>query len=35
MGLLVVVGPLKESILDPAVKVLVDGLDYSARVMNM
>jgi multicomponent Na+:H+ antiporter subunit D len=35
MGLLVLVPGLKQSILEPAVKVLTDGLEYSAIVMNM
>ena len=35
MGLLVLVPGLKESILDPAVQVLTDGVKYSAIVMEM
>ena len=35
MGLLVLVPSLKQSILDPAVKVLTDGLEYSANIINM
>jgi len=35
MGLLVLVPGLKQAILDPAVKVLTDGLKYSANVMGM
>jgi multicomponent Na+:H+ antiporter subunit D len=35
MGLLVLVPALKQAILDPAVKVLTDGLNYSADVMAM
>ncbi|HUU16365.1 MAG TPA: proton-conducting transporter membrane subunit [Sedimentisphaerales bacterium] len=35
MGLLVLVPGLKQSILDPAVRVLTDGLKYSANVMGM
>ena len=35
MGLLVLVPCLKQSILEPAVKVLTDGLEYSAIVMKM
>ncbi len=35
MGLLVLVPGLKQAILDPAVKVLTDGLNYSADVMAM
>ncbi len=35
MGLLVIVPSLKENILDPAVKVLVGGLEYSARLIPM
>ena len=34
MGLLVIVPSLKASILDPAVKVLTDGLEYSAKIIN-
>jgi len=34
MGLLVLVPSLKHSILDPAVKVLTDGLSYSANIIN-
>jgi len=34
MGLLLVPA-LRESILDPAVKVLTDGLEYSTRIINM
>jgi hypothetical protein len=33
MGLLLLVPGLKEGILDPAVKVLTDGLQYSANVV--
>jgi len=35
MGLLVLVPSLKQSILDPAVQVLMDGVKYSATVMKM
>jgi len=35
MGLLVLVPGLKQAILDPAVKVLTDGLRYSANVIGM
>ncbi len=35
MGLLVLVPPLKAGILDPAVKVLTDGLLYSSRIIGM
>ncbi len=35
MGLLVLVPGLKQSILEPAVKVLTDGLEYAAIVMKM
>jgi multicomponent Na+:H+ antiporter subunit D len=35
MGLLVLVPGLKQSILDPAVKVLTDGVEYSAKIINM
>ncbi len=35
MGLLVLVPSLKQSILDPAVQVLVDGVQYSAAVMGI
>ncbi|MHC4364597.1 MAG: complex I subunit 5 family protein [Planctomycetota bacterium] len=35
MGLLVIVPSLKESILEPAVKVLTDGLEYSSRIITM
>ena len=35
MGLLVIVPSLKANILDPAVKVLTDGLEYSANIINM
>jgi len=35
MGLLVIVPSLKAAILDPAVKVLTDGLEYSTRIINM
>jgi multicomponent Na+:H+ antiporter subunit D len=35
MGLLVLVPSLKQSILDPAVQVLVDGVRYSATVMKI
>ncbi|MBA7669924.1 hypothetical protein ES703_78064 [subsurface metagenome] len=35
MGLLVLVPCLKQSILDPAVQVLTDGVKYSAIVMKM
>jgi multicomponent Na+:H+ antiporter subunit D len=35
MGLLVIVPSLKESILEPAVKVLTDGLEYSSRIIAM
>jgi hypothetical protein len=34
MGLLVLVPSLKHSILDPAVKVLTDGLAYSANIIK-
>ncbi|MHC4174082.1 MAG: complex I subunit 5 family protein [Planctomycetota bacterium] len=35
MGLLVLIPALRQSILEPAVKVLTDGLEYSAIVMKM
>jgi multicomponent Na+:H+ antiporter subunit D len=35
MGLLVIVPSLRANILDPAVNVLIEGLGYSARVINM
>ena len=35
MGLLVIVPSLKEAILDPAVKVLTDGLNYSRWIVDM
>ena len=35
MGLLVLVPSLKQSILDPAVQVLMDGVKYSAKIINM
>jgi multicomponent Na+:H+ antiporter subunit D len=35
MGLLVIVPALKGSILDPAVKVLTDGLAYSTKIIGM
>lgn len=35
MGLLLLVPSLKETILDPAVKVLTDGLNYSRWMMDM
>jgi hypothetical protein len=35
MGLLVLAPGLKQSILDPAVQVLVDGIKYSADVIGM
>jgi len=35
MGLLVLVPSLKESILEPAVKVLTDGLEYSDVIVKM
>ncbi len=35
MGLLLLVPALRESILEPAAKVLVDGLSYSANVIGM
>jgi len=35
MGLLVIVPALRNNILDPAVKVLTDGLEYSANIINM
>ncbi len=34
MGLLVIVPSLKVAILDPAVKVLTDGLEYSTRIIG-
>ena len=33
MGLVLLVGPLRENILDPAVKVLLDGLAYSSQMI--
>jgi len=33
MGLLVIVPELRANVLEPAVKVLVDGVDYSVRVI--
>ncbi len=35
MGLLVIVPALKAGILDPAVKVLTDGVSYSVKVLSM
>ncbi len=35
MGLLVLVPSLRSHILDPAVKVLTDGLEYSTNIINM
>ena len=35
MGLLVLVPGLKQAVLDPAVKVLTDGVRYSANVIGM
>ncbi|GAH46993.1 unnamed protein product, partial [marine sediment metagenome] len=35
MGLLVIVPSLRANILDPAVKVLMDGVLYSANVIGM
>lgn len=35
MGLLLLVEPWRQSILDPAVKVLIDGLAYSANIIGM
>jgi len=35
MGLLIIVPSLKANILEPAVKVLTDGLAYSAKIINM
>ena len=35
MGLLVIVPSLKASILDPAVKVLTDGLEYADKIIGM
>ena len=35
MGLLVLVPGLRENILEPAVKVLTDGLQYSANVITV
>ena len=35
MGLLVIVPSLRGQILDPAVKVLTDGLEYSAKIIGM
>jgi multicomponent Na+:H+ antiporter subunit D len=34
MGLLVIVPSLRTEILDPAVKVLTDGIEYSSRIVN-
>ncbi len=34
MGLLLLIPGLRESILEPAVRVLIDGVKYSANVMN-
>ena len=34
MGLLIIVPSLKANILDPAVKVLADGLEYSSRIIG-
>jgi formate hydrogenlyase subunit 3/multisubunit Na+/H+ antiporter MnhD subunit len=34
MGLLVIVPALRNNILDPAVKVLTDGLEYSTKVIG-
>ncbi len=33
MGLLVIVEPLRANVLEPAVKVVMDGLDYSANII--
>jgi multicomponent Na+:H+ antiporter subunit D len=33
MGLVFLVGPIRQSILDPAVKVLTDGLTYSTQII--
>ena len=35
MGLLIIVPSLKANILDPAVKVLTDGLEYSANIIKI
>jgi len=35
MGLLLLIPTLRESILEPAVRVLIDGLKYSTNVMNV
>jgi len=35
MGLLVIIPSLRSSILDPAVKALADGLEYSTKVIGM
>jgi len=35
MGLLLLVEPLRQSVLGPAVKVLTDGLAYSANIIGM
>jgi hypothetical protein len=35
MGLLLLVPPLKSTVLDPAVQVLMEGLGYSTRVINL
>ena len=35
MGLLVLAEPLRQSVLAPAVKVLIDGLAYSANIIGM
>jgi hypothetical protein len=35
MGLLVLLPCLRDNILEPAVKVLTDGLEYSAVVIGM
>ena len=35
MGLLLLAEPLRQSVLDPAVKVLTDGLAYSANIIGI
>lgn len=35
MGLLVLIPPLRNMVLDPAVNVMVDGLNYSSRVIEL
>ncbi|MGD9110541.1 MAG: hypothetical protein PVG93_06330, partial [Phycisphaerales bacterium] len=34
MGLIVIIEPIREMVLTPAVSVLTDGLNYSARIIG-